>query len=201
MNKKTIIISSAAIIAVGIGAATYINFSVAKRPLANASLDVNGTKEVVSADKKSDLGFERSGKITFIVKKIGDSVAEGEVLAKIDDAEAKTQYAQARAGVLVAQADLASLENLLKKAKLELKGLGSNDRKIQNKQIDSAENNVDSQRARVLQATENSANVKNQLDKCVLKAPFAGTITRQDMALGEIVNPNVSVITIAQSNN
>jgi len=198
MSKKTIIILSLLIVAVGIGAIAFINFSVAKRPVNEISLDSSGAKETVKADKNSNLGFERTGKITFIGEKIGDSVSEGEVLAKIDSADILAQYNQARAGVLVAQGDLAALQNLLKieKLKLKAKGLSFNDKKIQKKQIDSVENNIISQEARVLQAQDNAKNASAQLDKNAIIAPFAGIITRLDIALGEVVNPNVSIITI-----
>lgn len=196
MSKKTITLFILAIIAIGIGAVAFINFSVAKRPVNDTSLESSDAAGTVKADKNSNLGFERTGKIIFIGKKIGDQVKEGEVLAKIDSADLSAQYAQAAAGVLVAQGDLAALQNSLKKEKLKLRGLHSNDKKIQKKQIASVENNITSQEARILQARDLVKNAKAQLDKNVIVAPFDGIITRLDIALGEVVGPNVSVITI-----
>lgn len=200
MSKKTIAIFSFIIIAIGAGSIAFINLSVAKHPVVNASLIKDEVKSIPNTDKESSLGFERSGKINFIAKKIGDSILAGEVLAKIDDSDAKTQYAQAKAGVSIAQADLASLQDSLAKEKLKLKDLDSNAKKIQKKQVSSVESNIVAQQARVNQAMDNLANAKNQLDKCVIKAPFDGKITRQSIELGEIVNPNVSVITIVKNN-
>ena len=188
------------IIAIGVGAALFINFSLAKRPMASASLESAAVKGNAKVEKKSDLGFERSGRITYVAKKVGESVAEGEILAKIDDTEVLAQYAQAQSGVVVAQADLASLNNSLAKEKLKAKDLGSIDEKIQKKQVAFVENNIVAQKARILQAQDNVKNASIQLGKTVIKAPFAGTITRFDISLGEIVNPNVSVVTIEENN-
>lgn len=202
MSKKIIIIYSFVVIAVGIGTTLFINFNFANHSDVSASLSLNNSKEPESVEKTSDLGFEKSGKIMYVAKKIGDHVAEGEVLAKIDSADVLAQCNQARAGVLVAQGDLAALQNLLKKENLKLKskGLSSNDKKIQKKQIASVENNIDSQRARVLQAQNYEKIANLQLDKTIIKAPFEGIISRQDIELGEVVNPNVSVITITSAN-
>jgi len=202
MSKKMTLIYSLIIIIIGLGVAVFINFNYANKPAANISLETNKAAEVKNTDRTSDISFERGGKIIFIAKKVGDRVTAGEVLAKIDNADFLVQSAQASSGVSVAQADLASLQNSLKAEKLKLQYLKlSHAKKIQQQQVDLIENNINAQEARILQARDAVANANAQLDKATITAPFDGIITRQSIELGEIVNPNVPIITILAGNN
>jgi len=200
MSKKVILIYSFILIIAGICVAVYIDLNFSNQVTANAPLELKEAAISAITQKNADLGFQKYGKIVFVAKKIGESVSAGEILAKIDETDALAQYSQAKSSVSIARADLAALENSLSKEKLRLKtkDLSSNDKKIQKKQIDAVENNILSQKARVNQATDNLTSAKNQLDQCVMKAPFDGLITRVDIELGEIVNPNISVITLTE---
>ncbi len=198
MSKKFIIIYVIILLILGAGAVLFIRSSMANSVPAevfqNLKDSVAGTN---SADiNETDLSFEASGQVVAIYKKIGDSVSAGDVLAKIDDTSALAQYSQAKAGVAAAQSGLASLQNALKAQKLELKGLHSNAKKIQEKQISLAEDNVHTQQAVVQQAEDNLANVQSQLDKYEIKAPSDGVITKEDIVLGETATADVPVITI-----
>ncbi len=76
----------------------------------------SGIKEELKSDgvvKPADeveLAFERSGKITAAPFKVGDQVNAGEVLAQLDNSDIAAQLAQARAGVLSAQAQYDSAQ-------------------------------------------------------------------------------------------
>jgi multidrug resistance efflux pump len=197
MNKKTLILSGTAIIAIGIIAITFINLSVAKHPAENGNLVASESQETSQDVKKADLAFEKSGKVIFIAKKVGDQVSQGEVLAKINNADALVQYNQAKAGISEAGANLAAFKNSLSVAKLKLKGLKSNDKKIQKKQVSLAKNNVASQEALLFQTQETLVNAQNQLDRYSIKAPFDGIVTVQNIEIGEIASVNVPVISIS----
>ncbi len=197
MHKKIIIIYALILAIAGSIAVLFINSNLVNHFPSEASLGLPPTANFDEiSSKKSDLGFGTSGKVVSISKKVGDSVKAGDILARIDNTGALAQYEQAQSGVSAAQSNLAALQNALKTQELKLKGLRSNDRKIQNQQIKLAQNSVDAQSAAVQQAMDNLNNVKSQLDKYVIKAPFDGIITRQDIELGEIVNPNVPVIVL-----
>jgi len=200
MSKKLIKIYSIVIVLVGLSAIYYINTNLAIQPGAKISVNQNEAATAGDLGKKADLGFPGIGKVSFIAKKIGDHVSVGEVLAKMESADVAAQYAQAQAGVQIAQGDLAALQDSLRKEKLKLKasGMSSNDKKIQKKQIASVEDSIVSQNARVSQAKDAANQVAAQLDKTSIVAPFDGTITRQDIELGEVVNPNISVLTVSQ---
>ncbi len=198
MSKKIIIIYIVILLVVSCGAMVFINYSLANpisSNIANPKNNFEKTKEIIN--KKADLNFEIAGKIIAVSKKAGDTVNEGEILAKLDDADALAQYSQAQANINIAQSDLLALEKNLKEQELKIKNFKSNDKKIQKAQVSLVKENINSQQARILQANDNLTIAKNQLDKYVLRAPFGGVVVRQDMAVGEVFNPNnPSIITI-----
>ena len=204
MNKKTLIIAIFAIILIWLGTAIFINstYNFTSHPVVEDSLAVDNSNVAKSSNKTADIGFEMLGKINFIGKKVGDHVSVGEVLAKIDDADLLTQYAQAESGISIAQADLAALKNSLKVEKLKLQYLKKSHAKlIQEHQVNYVKNNILAQEARMSQAQAMATSMNVQLGKAAIRAPFDGTITRQSIDLGEIVSPNVSVISILADNN
>ncbi len=98
MKKKLLIgISVAAVIAVGIVGIRATNTSTptelvtVTRGAISSTTSITGTVEAVS---KSDLAFERSGKITTANVRIGDRVAVGQELAAIDASDLRAQLAQ-----------------------------------------------------------------------------------------------------------
>jgi multidrug efflux pump subunit AcrA (membrane-fusion protein) len=196
MNKKTLILSGAALVVMGVAAIAFINVRVAKHPTGVGKAAIANIEETSQDVKKADLAFEKSGKVVFVAKKVGDSIKAGEVLAKIDNADALVQYNQAGAGVTVAEANLAGLKNSLSAAKLKKKELSSTDKKIQEKQVSLVENNIKAQEAVLIQAQQAFLNAKNQLDKYAVKAPFDGVITVQNIEVGEVAASNVPVISI-----
>ena len=197
MNKKIIIIYTVFLLMAGAMAAVFINISLTKQiPIDNTIVKNEDTKTDVVTSKKTDLSFEVSGKVINISKQVGDAVEEGEFIAKLEDGAALTQYNQAQAGVTIAKTDLIALEKTLKREELRLKDLRDNEKKIQKAQVSLIKENIASQQARVLQANDALSNAKIQLSKYVLKSPFTGIITRQNLNLGEVANPNVSIITL-----
>jgi multidrug resistance efflux pump len=195
MKKHTVIIYLIVLMLLAAGAIFYIQKNVAANFPAQAFDNIKSEKEIQANEtNKSSLGFGASGKVVMVAVKAGENVTKGQVLAKIDDTGAQAQYAQAKSAVDASQADLAAFNNSLRKEKLRLKDLESTDKKIQKAQISYVENSIVSQEAKVQQALDNLVKAKNELDKYVIKAPFDGIITRQDLSLGEIANPNVPVI-------
>ena len=195
MKKKTVVIYLIVLMLFAAGSIFYINKNVAANFPVQAFENIKNEKEVQASEtSKSSLGFGTSGKVIMVAVKAGENVTNGQVLAKIDDTGAQAQYAQAKSAVDASQADLAAFNNSLKKEKLRLKDLESTDKKIQKAQISYVENSIVSQEAKVQQALDNLTKAKNELDKYVIKAPFDAVVTRQDLSLGEIANPNVPVI-------
>lgn len=105
----------------------------------------------------------------------------------------------------VAQAKVNDAENALLVAKdeLALKEAGSTAEKIQAQeaQVRQAKLTVASQEASVRQTLANVQNIQSQLEKTILKAPFAGIITTQDAKVGEIVSANEILTSLISQNH
>lgn len=201
MSKKVILIYSLVVIAIGIGGAVFINLNYANHPIVHPALESNDSGVIKNTDRTADIGFVKYGTVNYVAKKIGDQVAAGEVLAKINSADVAAQYAQAQNGVTITQANLAALQDLLKGEELKVNTVQSDAKKIQKKQVAATKDDIAAQMAVVLQAQNNVKNLAAQLGNDAIVAPFDGTITRQNIELGEVVSPNVSVITISAENN
>lgn len=91
---------------------------------------------------------------------------------------------------------LDKLNASVKVEKLKVKGLGSNDKKVQQAEVTVAEKAVDVQRATLLGAQAGMRNAQAQLAKMTIRAPFDGVIAKQDSAVGDLVTPGAQIITL-----
>jgi RND family efflux transporter MFP subunit len=162
----------------------------------NASvLDATG---YVTARRQATVSAKVTGEVTEVLIEEGQRVQAGEVLARLDDSDAKAELALARARADAARAQLADLRLLLAQA-----------RRDEARQRDLLARKLTSQQAaddaRTLADTRNAAIVTQQLqvevaergvevaqvglDNTVIRAPFSGVITVKAAQPGEIVSP------------
>ncbi len=91
----------------------------------NLSITADGTGVLVASDEVS-LAFESSGTVTELLVKVGDQVQAGDVLAHIDDTEARNAVIAAELSVLSARkalkdaGDTASLDQAVSQAELQV---------------------------------------------------------------------------------
>src|SRR5438093_2662032 len=143
-----------------------------------------------------------AAKITARVNEIfvdeGMSVEPGQVLAKLDDADARARLASAHADRAATAATLGDLRVNLENADRELRRVEELwDRRLVAEQArDQARMAVDSLRARLVLAREQvaaaEARVKvaqQDLDNCTVRAPFGGIVVSKDAQRGEMVSP------------
>ncbi len=113
MRKRTVII-----IALILAVAVYAILSFTKKPdvkyttaevVRGEILQTVSATGAVEAETKLDLRFINSGRIKEINVKVGDSVQEDEVLAKLDTVQLESQLNRSKAGLSAAQANLNKL--------------------------------------------------------------------------------------------
>jgi HlyD family secretion protein len=95
------------------GQATGVDKAPASTPAgknAPASTGSVSAEAFVTPLRHVDLSFERGGRVVEVLVKDGDSVKAGQVLARLDDADAQAQLAAAQAGLVRAQAALAQVK-------------------------------------------------------------------------------------------
>ena len=143
-----------------------------------------------------------AAKITARVNEIyvdeGMQVEPGQVLAKLDDSDARARLISAMAERDATAATLGDLRVNLDNAERELKRVDELwERKLVAEQTrDQARMTVDSLKARLAMAREQvsaaEARVKvaqQDLDNCTVRAPFGGIVVSKDAQRGEMVSP------------
>jgi RND family efflux transporter MFP subunit len=139
-----------------------------------------------------------TGRVTGVFFDEGVSVREGQLLATLDDSDARRALAAAVADRRTAQAAIADYQVQLRYAAIALRRTRElHDAEIQSQDtLDIARTNVDSLKAKIALAQEQvGASVtrieqaQQTVDNCVIKAPFAGIIVSKDAQVGEMVSP------------
>jgi membrane fusion protein (multidrug efflux system) len=145
------------------------------------------------------------GRVTTLTAQEGDSVARGQVLARLDDSDLRAQEAQgeaalelARQSVLLAQVGVEKAQEDYDRSVTQFKG-----EIIPREQYDHARRALDlaQAQAKVAQAQVASSEaqlqvVRTQLQNTEIAAPAAGVIARKWIVPGDIVQPGQPIYTI-----
>jgi len=135
----------------------------------------------IEAIQSVELRPEVSGRITDILVREGQLVADSTPLFKVDDAELKAQVAQADAE-----------RQLARQALERTKGLIA--------QNASSTSDLEQAQARSRGADANYDLLKTRLDRTVVRAPFGGAVGRRLVSIGTYVSPQTPLITLQSVN-
>lgn len=148
---------------------------------------------VVRARTETDLGFRVAGKITERLVAVGDRVAAGEVVARLDDADLRLQVASAEAELAAARSSRDQLAaDLDRYSRLKDRGFASAaefDRKAASR--DEAE-------GRVERAERNLDLARNRLGYATLTADSDGVVIAAPAEANEVVGLGQTVVTVAR---
>jgi len=150
-------------------------------------LTASGTIEATEAQ----LGFQAAGRIEFIKVREGETVKQGEVLARLDTRETEARLAQARAQVNAATLRLKEAERDVARSQTLLAG-GAIGQEAYDKSL-LAFNVVQSERA---QAKASVQAIEAVLANMIIRASFDGVATVRHREPGEIVPGGAPVLTV-----
>jgi RND family efflux transporter MFP subunit len=162
---------------------------------ANSVLDASG---YVTARRIATVSAKITGKVLAVYIEEGQSVEEGEILARLEPTDADAQRALSLAQLQAAQSDVARVQAQLAMAD---KTLARNtdlaaQRLIATALLDQAQAErdmlvaqLDSSRRNVQVAREALAMADNGVDNTVVRAPFSGVVTVKAAQPGEIISP------------
>lgn len=125
---------------------------------------------------------------------VGSAVRAGQTLARLDTTDLELARQRALAARDAAQARLALAEAQLRRAR-ELQAQGF----LSPEALSLRETEVALQRADLTNAQAALASAQRQLDKAVIRAPFAGTVTQRLAQQGETVAPGAVLFVLAQT--
>ena len=132
--------------------------------------------------QQSNLAFEISGKLNVINVDIGDAVIKGQVLAELDDREAKAQLQQAKARYDLALQILNRYKDLRSEGHISIQDL-------------------DKANSEELIAKSQYEFYKVKLEQTKLIAPFDGVIQNRYLDTGSVINGGIPIVEILGSKN
>ncbi len=167
----------------------------ANDPQAETLLNASG---YVTPRRRATVAAKITGRVTGVFFDEGMNVREGQLLATLDDSDARRALNAAIADRNASQAAIADLEVQLKYAMIQLhRAQELFAQKVQSQEaLDTAGTNVDSLKAKILlakdQVTASEARVleaQQGVDNCIIHAPFSGVVVSKDAQVGEMVSP------------
>ncbi len=155
----------------------------------------------VIARRQTTVSAQIVGTLVEIGFEEGEQVEQGQVLARLDDRAQRAQLDAARAGVRVAEARMAELEEQLRQA--ERDGVRTADlaaqRLVPEQQAEQARTDVQALRAQRRSAEAQLESARAQVaiaqvhyENTVIRAPFTGVVTQKAAQVGEIIAPSAA---------
>ena len=180
------------------GRPVTVQVAVARPAQAGGAATVLNASGYVEPRRKATVSSKITGKVVEVLVEEGMVVEEGQVLARLDDADVRRRYDAIRADRDVARASREEIEvnladarrNLRRTLDLKAKGVSSE------QALDTATAAVDALEARLVVADRSLeaaqaqlAMVAQDLENYTVRAPFAGVAVSKDAQPGEMVSP------------
>lgn len=153
----------------------------------------------VVAQRKASVASKGTGRLVYLGVVEGDQVYKNQIIARIEDEDIKAQVAQAKANLLLSEAELSDAENTYERQK-ELLRTGSGTKV----ELDAAEARLKRVRASIEVSKAIVAASEVALENTLIRAPFNGTVLTKNADVGEVVAPfaasassRAAVVTIA----
>lgn len=143
----------------------------------------------VEAVNQGTVSAQTSGRIAELPFDVNDFVDAGAVVARFTDTEQRAALDGAQAALAEARARLANAETEFERAE---KMIANNT--ISQSRFDQAKAERDSARARLNAAIAGVEAAREQLEYTVVRAPYAGIVSRRHVELGELVSPGQPLI-------
>ncbi len=176
-----------------------VEVATAAKPEAGGRQALLNASGYITPRRRATIAAKITGRVTGVFFDEGTRVAEGQLLATLDDADVKRALDSAKADRDASQAAIADYEVQLKNARIllhraeQLQKAGVQTQEA----LDNAGTAADSLKAKIelakqqVAASEARIGVAQQaVDNCTIRAPFGGIVVSKDAQVGEMVSPN-----------
>src|ERR1700676_447374 len=170
----------------------------AQKPEAGGRSAILNASGYVTPRRRATIAAKITGRVTGVFFDEGTHVHAGQLLATLDDADARRALETAKADRDSARAAIADFEVQLKNARIslhrteELQKAGVQAQE----QLDNSRTAADSLQARIelarAQLNGSEARIRESqqaVDNCTIRAPFDGIVVSKDAQVGEMVSP------------
>jgi RND family efflux transporter MFP subunit len=174
-----------------------VEVAAASRP-ATGPTGVLNASGYVTPRRRATIAAKITGRVTGVFFDEGTRVANNQLLATLDDSDARRALESAKADRDASQAAIADYEVQLKNAQIELRRTEQLVKEGVSTQqaLDTAVTTADSLKAKialakqqVLAAASRIDVAQQAVDNCTIRAPFAGIAVSKDAQVGEMVSP------------
>jgi RND family efflux transporter MFP subunit len=182
-----------------LGRTTAVSIATAEQPAANGGgVPVLEAAGYITARREATVSSKITGRLAEVLIEEGESVTSGQVLARLDDVDAKAALELAQARLGAARAQLGQIEAQLDQARRDAR----RQQELREKGLNS-EQALETARTQVLTLSAELAAQRGQVgvaeaqlrvaqvdhDNTIVRAPFAGVIVAKAAQPGEIVSP------------
>ena len=207
VGKAFAIALGALIILGGVSAAVYAflhSKPVVEVAVARNAADAAGREALLNASgyvtprQRATIAAKITGRVTGVFFDEGTHVRQGQLLATLDDSDAKKALATAKADYDSAKAAIADYEVQLKNARIVLQRTeGLKNAGVETQEhldnartaVDSLQAKIDLSKAQVNAAEARIREAQQAVDNCTIRAPFEGIVVSKDAQVGEMVSP------------
>ena len=175
-----------------------VEVAAASKPDAGGPQTALNASGYITPRRRATIAAKITGRVTGVFFDEGTRVAQGQLLATLDDSDVKRALDSAKADRDASQAAIADYEVQLKNARIILRRAEQlQEAGVQTQEaLDNATTAVDSLKAKIaltqqqVAASESRIGVAQQaVDNCTIRAPFAGIVVSKDAQVGEMVSP------------
>ena len=165
---------------------------------ANGAMSVLNASGYVTARRRATVSSKVTGKVVDVLVEEGHPVREGQVLAHLDDTQARAALNFAEAQLASSRKAAAEDEARLHQAELQLGRLQQlvKENVVGKAELDGAQADVDALRARIAYSRQQVGVAERQvelqrtnLNDTVVRAPFSGIAISKDAQPGEMISP------------
>lgn len=143
----------------------------------------------VEAVNQATVSAQTSGRIAELPFDVNDYVEAGDILMRFTDTEQKAALARTEATLQEANARLAESNQEFERFSKMIEN-----NSVSQSRFDQSRANRDAARARLNAASSGVETAKEQLEYTVVRAPYAGIVSKRHVELGEMVSPGQPLI-------
>ncbi len=199
-----IVLAVVVIAFIAVGSLAYFNakpeveVSTARKPEAGGPAGVLNASGYVTPRQRATIAAKITGRVTNVFFDEGTRVGQGQLLATLDDSDARRALEAAKADRDASEAGISDYEVQLRNALIELHRARELQKSgVQSQQaLDTAQMTADSLHAKIALAKQQvaaaAARIREQeqaVANCTIRAPFAGIVVSKDAQVGEMVSP------------
>jgi RND family efflux transporter MFP subunit len=206
MGRRIVYAGIPVLIFAGIVAAAFafrnqkpvVEVATVVKPEAGGQQTALNASGYITPRRRATIAAKITGRVTGVFFDEGTRVAQGQLLATLDDSDVRRALDSAKADRDASQAAIADYEVQLKNAQIALHRAEQLQRAgVQTQEaLDNATTAVDSLKAKIVLAKQQVGAAESRIgvaqqavDNCTIRAPFAGIVVSKDAQVGEMVSP------------